>query len=335
MKRLSLIIILLVLATTAWAADTEFTGFVDGAYFYNTADANGEFSLDQVEVDIIHRASDRTSLRADLEWIRDGEVFIAQVEQGFMTITFAEKWEVMFGKFNAPIGFELLDAPDMYQYSHAMVFDYGLPTNLTGAALSRDLGQGFDIIAHLSNGWDANMAAGKNVTFGGRLGYSSGGFGGGLSAISGKEEMQDDDDEVATPFKRTVFDVDLSYTTGRWLFGGEYNMGTITTDAVGGEVDQEWDGFLVMTNVSLSDLWACTLRYDTFNDKDGYAFGMVGDEAQKIQSFTISPSVALDENFGALIELRLDKSDQDGFVDGDGEATDTNTTMAFEMTYSF
>ncbi|MCH7859583.1 MAG: hypothetical protein IID14_07795 [Candidatus Marinimicrobia bacterium] len=35
-------------------------------------------------------------------------------------------------KFSASIRFELLDAPDMYQYSHSLVFDDALPTNLRG-----------------------------------------------------------------------------------------------------------------------------------------------------------------------------------------------------------
>ena len=43
----------------------------------------------------------------------------------------------------------------------------------------------------------------------------------------------------------------------------------------------------------------------------------------------------LDENFGALVEFRWFKSDRDGFVDKDGEATDTSTHVAFEMTYSW
>ena len=68
-------------------------------------------------------------------------------EQGYVTRSRAGSQDLegnypilTFGKFNAPIGFELLDAPDMYQYSHSLVFSRGLPTNLTGAMLAMDLG---------------------------------------------------------------------------------------------------------------------------------------------------------------------------------------------------
>ena len=38
---------------------------------------------------------------------------------------------------------------------------------------------------------------------------------------------------------------------------------------------------------------------------------------------------------GALVELRVDMSDADAFTDRDGEATDSTTSLAFEMTCTF
>ncbi len=342
MRTLTFALVLIALATTAMAQETTITGFADASYLYNTHDINGEFSLDQVEVDIIHQSSEKTLVRADLEWIKDGEGFIAQVEQAFMTYTTDRGWGFTFGKFNAPIGFELLDPVDMYQFSHALVFDYGLPTNLTGASVAKDFGPGFDIIGYVSNGWDRNTMAGANVTWGGRLGYSNSGFIGGLSAISGKEEMDaENEEDPIMPFTRTVYDIDLSYETGMWLFGGEYNMGKVTETMEVGDVDQEWNGFLLMTHVAYANWTGLTVRYDYFDDKDGYAFGGVLNadddlEFQKVQSITVCPTFSLDENFGALVELRIDKSNRTGaFQDKDGENTDTNTTIAFEMTYSW
>ena len=78
-----------------------------------------------------------------------------------------------------------------------------------------------------------------------------------------------------------------------------------------------------------------TVRYDSFDDKDGWVFPAAGGMNQKMQSFTFSPSYSLDEGLGTLIEVRLDKSDQDGFVDKDGAPTDSNLSVAFEMTYGW
>jgi len=341
MRHLTLTLVLMVLATTAMAQGTTITGFADASYLYNTHDINGEFSLDQVEINIIHQSSEKTLVRADLEWIKDGEDMVAQVEQAFMTYTTNRGWGFTFGKFNAPIGFEEIDPVDMYQFSHSLVYEFGAPTNLTGASIAKDFGPGFDIIGHVSNGWDRNTMAGANVTWGGRLGYSNGGFGGGFAAISGKEDsIPENEEDPAMPFTRTVYDIDLSFETGMWLFGGEVNMGKVTQTMETGDVDQEWNGFLVMTHLDYASWTGLTVRYDYFDDQDGYAFGgvMNGDELeyQKVQSITICPTFNLDENFGALVELRIDKSNRSGaFEDKDGEATDTNTTIAFEATYSW
>ncbi len=231
-------------------------------YSYDPTVEAGEFGLDQVEIDIIHQASEKTMVRADVEWVKDGNAFDVQVEQAFMEYKRDCGTSIIFGQFNAPIGFELLDAPDMYQFSHALVFDFGLPTNLTGLALSRQLTEQFDIIAYGCNGWDANTEDNKNLTFGGRFGYSAPyGATMGLSAISGKEEMDDGAGGLES-FTRTVFDVDLSYVKNAWTFGGEFNLGKVT---LADDSEQEWTGFLVMGHYDFNDWLGFTGRYDNFD----------------------------------------------------------------------
>ena len=327
MKNLIFVMILVMIGAVAAQAGEETTvhGFVDGSYLYSNAAAAGEFGLDQVELDVIHAASDKTELRADLEWVKNGDAFDVQVEQAFMTYHRDCGTSITFGQFNAPIGFELLDAPDMYQFSHSLVFDHGLPTNLTGVALSRDLSEAFDVVVYGCNGWDANTEDNKNLTFGGRLGYTCpGGANLGVSGISGKEGSG----EMA--LTRTVFDVDAGYASGAWTFGGEFNMGTVELFD-GSEVD--WTGFLVMGHYDANDWLGCTLRYDTLDDADGYVFDLAGGQTRS--SLTLAPTFVLDDGFGALIELRLDMSDEDVFTDSDGEATDSEASVAFEMTYSW
>lgn len=329
MRKTILTLALVALAAAAGAGEAPLiTGFADASYLYDANAEQGEFGVDQVEVDLEHQAGERTLVRADLEWVKDGEDFVAQVEQAYMAYTCGGGYTFTFGKFNAPIGFELLDAPDMYQFSHALVFDYGLPTNLTGFSVACDLGEAFDVVAYGVNGWDANEAKGKNLTYGGRLGYAAPcGATAGVSAISGKEE-----DDASSSFTRTVLDVDLGFEKGAWLFGGEFNRGKVT---LADDSEQEWSGFLVMTRYAANEWLGFTVRYDRFDDGDGYAFGDVGGEFQTRQAITLAPTFVPDDGFGALLELRLDTSDRDAFVDADGEPADGSTAIAFEMTYSW
>ena len=172
MRRMYLIATLLLTAGVAAAQDLSLSGFVDAAWFYDVAAGAGEFGVDQVEIDLEHRAGDRTLLRADLEWLKDGEGYLAQVEQAFMTCNTGGGWALSFGKFNAPIGVEALDPTDMFQYSHSLLFTWAAPTNLTGLKVARDLGGGVDVQGHLSNGWD-RATADKHVTAGGVSGWSA------------------------------------------------------------------------------------------------------------------------------------------------------------------
>ncbi len=317
---------MLLMAASAPAQDTAMTGFVDASYFENLANRAGEFGLDQAELDVDHQASEKTLLRADLEWVKVGDDFVAQVEQAFLQYTCSADWTFTFGRFNAPIGFEKLDPDEMYQYSHSLVFDYGLPVNLTGAMIGKTLGERFDVVGYGVNGWDINAESNKIKTWGGRLGYTGDISGAGVSVIGGKEGGGG-----AQEFNRTVFDADLGCTPDGWVFGADINHGKVTR----GGADATWSGFLVMAHHDFTDRMGLTVRADYFDDQDGYVFGKVGGEAQTRSALTIAPTFVLDDGFGALIELRVDKSDQNAFADSDGKPTDMSTSVAFEMTYGF
>ena len=103
------------------------SGFVDASY--SDADFSaGTFRLDQVEIDITKKLSNKLSLRADIYYLASTSAltFDSIIEQGYLTYTLfvGNGLNISVGKFNAPIGFELLDPIDMYQFSHSLVFDF-------------------------------------------------------------------------------------------------------------------------------------------------------------------------------------------------------------------
>lgn len=251
----------------------EISGYVDASYTYNNLVDSNTFGLDQVEIDLSRNLGDIGSLRTDLEWVSDGVGgFTLDAEQGYVTLDLGlgrregNHPTLTFGKFNAPIGFELLDAPDMYQYSHSLVFNNGLPTNLTGAMLAMDLGSGIDMVVHLTNGWDQNVDANTNRMIGGRLGYSHEEMGGiGFSAMRGDHEVpvfNADVEEFVSNL--TVYDIDLTLTPASGLIiGGEYNNGKRELDLWDSET--KWSGYMVMAHYGLTDVMGLTGRYDYFN----------------------------------------------------------------------
>jgi len=312
--------------------DLVLSGFVDASFFYDGQSQHGSFGLDQVEIDAEKSLGPKGSLRFDLEWASDGEGgFVPEVEQGFVTYSPSSSCAgaFTFGKFNAPIGFELLDAPDMYQYSHALVFDNGLPTNLTGLMYTAPI-KNWDLAAYICNGWDVNVDPDKDKTIGGRIGFNGDSWGGiGFSAIHGTETVFEDDLPAATT-KLTVFDVDLSYNPlENWTLGGEVNIGNNDL----GEESAEWWGFLVMSHWDFNATYGTTIRFDYFDDKDNSRLGAEKPEVR--QAIAVAPTFVLGDGMGALIEARWDFSDQDVFTDCDDLPTSSAFNFAFEMTYTF
>ena len=324
----------------------EISGFVDASYTYNNLDDSNTFGLDQVEIDLSRNLGGIGSLRADLEWVSDGEGgFTLDAEQGYVTLDLGlgrgkgNYPTLTFGKFNAPIGFELLDAPDMYQYSHSLIFSDGLPTNLTGAMLAMDLGGGIDVVVHLTNGWDQNVDTNTNKMIGGRLGYSHEKLGGiGFSVMRGDhvEPLFGSDLELVSNL--TVYDIDLTLTPAPGLIiGGEYNNSKREPKVTDSDIN--WNGYMVMAHYRLTDVMGLTGRYDYFNTFNTLVLregGTAKSRGRTQQALTIAPTFALTDGLGFLMELRRDFSDREIFGDiGSGDLEKSMVNFAFEMTYSF
>jgi hypothetical protein len=334
--RLPLVIALLAAWTSnAPCEDFEISGFVDASWVLNTADRDvGQFGVDKVELSMRHPVSDRTFVRTDLEWIRDGEdEYLAQIEQAYMQYTMRGGVMFTFGRYNTPFGFEEYDAPDLYQFSSSLVGEYGLPGNFTGFSLGKDLAEGLNLLVMGSNGWDRNFETARNLTWAGRLGYDRDGWTGGLSLISGKQDL---DGSCTT---RTVFDVDAGYEGGGWVFGAEYNQGKST---VAGNGEHQWWGMLMMARRELNDWFGMTVRYDFLDDMDGGIFGFeregfeeLGPLSQKRQAVAFAPSFALDDGLDLILELRVDMSDRKEWSDRDAEPVQHSTTIAAELLFTF
>jgi hypothetical protein len=308
------------------------SGFVDASYSGNPDLHRDTFGLDQAEVDLTHAFGGKAELRVDLEWLKEGDAWSADVEQGYLEYAPARVPELTFtfGRFNAPIGFELLDPNEMYQYSHALVFDYGIPSNLTGIMAAGAPTDRVEVRAYLVNGWDNNDLGGAGpMTAGGRLGLSFGSLGGiGLSALSGTEWDRSGDEPVR--LRRNVLDVDAGLTpVDGLLVGGEVNHGFGDID----DTDIAWTAFMIMSHYDFNAWVGLTGRFGWFHDPDGAVFEPGLDQTRT--AVTVAPTFVLADGLGALVEVRRDGSTKDVFRNREGNPKGAMTTVAFEVTGSF
>ncbi len=308
----------------------KFFGFLDTSYKYDFSNGENSFAMDEVELDLEKGINDRAGFRVDLNHLNGQKQTTDNiVEQGYIWYGL-KRYDVKFtfGKFNAPIGLEAQDPVDMHQVSHSMLFDYGVPKNLTGAMAS-GYTKWFDYSVYIVNGWDKIEDDNTAKTFGARVAFNIvDAVDVGLSFITGAEGEEPTDD-------LTVFDVDLSSKYfDSLLIGGEFNMGSFTgqSNIVTGD-DATWTAWLLMAKYFWDDQLSFTARLENFDDKDGARLGSFFTENRT--AFTISPTYLLTEELTARAEFKYTSSDEKVFPDRDGVLQGNKSEIAFELFYQF
>ncbi len=295
------------ISTAAWAdpPQVEVSGFVDGSVtqtFYAGDDAPDEsvvgWGVDQVELDFDVTVHPQLNLRLDLNWMPQAGVagFDDIVEQSYIEYFASPSQEgffLIFGKRNAPVGAEALDAPDMYQYSHNLLFDFASPSNLTGLFLGYQSG---DITGQIwvANGWDMPVDAG-NVHLGGRFDYALSNGGIGVATTFGSLTDTDSGEWMA--------DVDFNYDLGSALLFAELNIGMLT-----GDVDDSLSfGFMAKAHVPVGDCVGLTARVSYLSRYTDGTENLYADGEGNALEFALAGLFTITDNFGALFELRVDK----------------------------
>ncbi|MDH4182728.1 MAG: porin [Nitrospinota bacterium] len=330
------------LAQEAAPQGLKIGGFVNSLYDTNMTRETSSFSMDQAELDI-SRETSASGFLLNLNYLGGQAATTDEVvEQGYVWLALGQSARLAMGKFNAPIGFESVDPVDMYQISHAMVYSYGLPTNLTGLKFSMTA-SALDLVLYVVNGWDQLVDDNKDKTFGARAGFNiSRSFVLGLSVIAGAEGR----DTIAESLESQalvkvktnnlmVIDLDFTATPAEaTTIGGEFNFGTFSKQsAVKQGDDASWLAFMLLLNQKLSSKFALTARYDYFNDNDGARLG--GGIKESRHAATLCADYLAAEGFRILGEFKYTMSSKKVFTDGSGKPTDAEMSLAAEALYSF
>lgn len=272
---------------------------VIGAY----ADTNGNvaginredvhiFFLDEAELDLAKSFGMHIRLRADLDFgastLYSGPRFSALgvnllVEQAFATanIPVGNGFEVLLGRFNAPMGFEKNDVIDNDTISRSVIYRALRPTSLTGLRIYHPSTRSFSWQVWgannglvLDNG-DRNHALTDVPSAGARLNFQWGEEGRenhvGLSGAWGKESANATA-AIGSNMKRgwsLIGDLDFNWwLCERFRFGGEGIYHQINS-LNGGEINAKYVGALGNFYYDLSDTLGAAFRYSFGHDVNG------------------------------------------------------------------
>lgn len=244
------------------------------------------------------------------------------------------------GKFATLIGAEVIESPDNWNFSRSWGFELG-PYTHTGVRASYALSDKSTITVGVNNGWDVLDASGVATKSGeaqinfkptdssylsvqGTLGQepASGSYGA-AGTVYGTRSILN-----------TVDSWDINSTVSVMLDAGYGEQKNATSLAAGAPATLgtvKWWYVTPYLNYHINDMWRVALRYQYFDDKDGFRTGV----AQKLKAGTITLAYAPNASSEVRAEYRYDKSNVKAFSNARGNllAKDNQSQAALEFIY--
>jgi len=336
------------------------------------------FYIDQVELDLNKTFGDRIRLRVDLDFGRvlSGSTRVTEsppafanfgnpfpnnfnLEQAYVTVGIPGNGELLFGRFNAPIGYYVVDRADNPTISFSNIYELVTPTNMTGMKAYWAFNDNFDLHVYLVNQlydclFTVGCLSGPSVpgvsgdsavpSWGMRFGYNWGKDKTkstvGISYAGGPE--QPGHNKAIT----TILDLDFAtHPTDKLLVAGEgiYYQQDLSNEqraVLGANApNNKFFGGLLVLDYTLSDLWDIDFSYGYVNDHQGALSGLV----QQIHNFVIGAGYQITDDAKLKLEYRADlhlMSSASAALGASTFGTNGNTTalsnaIAAEFAYKF
>jgi hypothetical protein len=330
-------------ATPPAAPRVDVLGFVDVYYGYNfnkvspalrTFDVqHNAFSLSQTEIAFAKPVAPESRLgfridvgfgkTADLvaafEPEENGQGIYKNIQQAYLTGLVGEKLTLDLGKFVTPIGAEVIESQDNWNYSRSVLFGYAIPFYHTGVRGTYAASSKLSVQGLVLNGWNnsstindgrpglgfgATVKPNGNVTWIGNL-------------MFGPEAPGPD------PDTRYLFDTTLTVALNpKVSVMGNFDYGT--------EGATKWWGLAAYAKLQATDKWALAGRFEYLDDTEG-GFMTIG---QKAQTYTLTSDHKVAGDLKVRLEYRLDRAD-DFFVKDDGRTTSSQSAFVVGVVYVF
>ena len=320
----------------------EVTGFVDAYYTYNFNRVDpllrsfdvqhNTFSLSLAELAFAKavNADHRVGFRVDLDFGKTADLVAAfepeengreiykHIQQAYLSVLAGEKLQLDVGKFVTPIGAEVIESQDNWNYSRSVLFGYAIPFYHVGVRATLPVSDQLTLAGYVVNGWNngSEVNGDKTFAFGATVKPSSRVTWIG-NVMAGKETAGSDD-------TRVLFDTTLTLgLTDKLSVMGNFDYGK--------EGDVKWWGVAAYAKLQATPQWALVGRVEYLDDGDG-GFMTIGDTAQTL---TLTSDHTLAGGLRLRLEYRGDFTDSAFFPDHDGGFKDSQHAVVVGLVYAF
>jgi len=212
----------------------------------------------------------------------DTEIFF---QEAYLAYKLTDALELKAGKFETPLGFEVLDSNDNPNVTHGLLFTFAIPLFHTGVTLGGPLSEEVSWLVGVTNGFNNTRELGDNKGLLGRLAYASGPVSTSLNVYYGTlgetrtstAGQTVGDDEATTLINDFIFQYTPSDSFTTWLNVdyGLTNRRRASTGAIFNDqgTDPTFFGAAVGFKQKLSDSLYFAFRGEYFNDDNSSRLG--------------------------------------------------------------
>jgi hypothetical protein len=236
--------------------------------------------------------------------------------------------QVDVGKFVTPMGAEVIESKDNWNYSRGLLFTYAIPFWHFGARAKYTFNDKATAFGFLVNGWNNTVDNNSGKTYGMSLALSPNKkFTFTPTYLAGPEENTGSLGTVGDSSTlvnvnnnwRQTWDAVLAYNpTGKWAFivNGDYGRG----DRIGTDCEGEctispvvyWEGVAGYAKYAMNDNNYLAGRYEYFEDHDGFMTG-TGIPRLHFNEFTATYNHTISTHLLTRLEYRRDMTNKPVF----------------------
>jgi hypothetical protein len=293
---------------------------------------HNQFTLALAEVGLSKPATtaDRVGFRFDLDFgtVADAVNFaepndsLRNVQQAYLSYDapVGSGLTIDVGKFVTPLGAEVIEAKDNWNYSRGFLFGYAIPFYHVGVRAAYSLNDKVSVLGAVTNGWNNAVENNGAKTLIGSITLKPNGRTSVIeNYISGQEEPA-----TLSQDWRQVSDTVVSYTiNGIWSALANYDYGA--------EGAARWQGVALYAKGQLTPVFAVSPRFEYYNDRDGFTT-LVG---QRLKEFTLTAELQQTASLRTRFEYRHDQSDVASFADRKGAPVNGQNTFTVACIVGF